>query len=61
MNTTEPAWFKSGYSDNEGEARVEIAPALTIVHIRDSEYPEGAAPTLAVTCTTWTAFLRSVR
>ncbi|MCX4591252.1 DUF397 domain-containing protein [Streptomyces sp. NBC_01549] len=59
MNTTELAWFKSSYSTNEGGECLEIATAPTTVHIRDSKNLTG--PTLAVTPTTWTAFLRTVR
>ncbi|MCX4575730.1 DUF397 domain-containing protein [Streptomyces sp. NBC_01571] len=61
MNTTELTWFKSSYSNNEGEACLEIATTPTAIHIRDSKNPADAAPTLAVTPTTWTAFLRTVR
>ncbi|MER5752404.1 DUF397 domain-containing protein [Streptomyces sp. NPDC002088] len=61
MNTTELAWLKSSYSNAEGEACLEIAPRPEAVHIRDSKNPESDSPTLAVTRTTWTAFLRTVR
>jgi len=54
------AWQKSSYSGNEGGECVEIATCPHIIHIRDSKTPEDA-PTLAVTPTTWTAFLREVR
>ncbi|QIY96601.1 DUF397 domain-containing protein [Streptomyces sp. S1D4-11] len=59
MNTTKLTWFKSSYSNNEGGACLEIATAPATIHIRDSKNPTG--PTLAVTPTTWTAFLRTVR
>jgi hypothetical protein len=59
VNTTELAWFKSSYSTNEGGECLEIASAPTTIHIRDSKNLTG--PTLAVTPTTWTAFLRTVR
>ncbi|MFJ1607786.1 DUF397 domain-containing protein [Streptomyces sp. NPDC088253] len=59
MNTTELAWFKSSYSNAEGEACLEIATAPTTIHIRDSKNHTG--PTLTITPTTWTAFLRTVR
>jgi hypothetical protein len=59
VNTTELAWFKSSYSTNEGGECLEIATAPTTIHIRDSKNLTG--PTLAVTPTTWTAFLRTVR
>ncbi|MVO86405.1 DUF397 domain-containing protein [Streptomyces sp. p1417] len=54
-NGTAPEWFKSSYSDDEGQACLEIAEAPAVVHIRDSKTPE--APHLTVTCTAWTAFL----
>ncbi|MFD9506284.1 DUF397 domain-containing protein [Streptomyces mirabilis] len=59
MNTTELAWFKSSYSNAEGEACLEIATRPETVHIRDSKNHTG--PTLTITPTTWTAFLRTVR
>jgi hypothetical protein len=59
VNATELAWFKSSYSGNEGGECLEIATAPTTIHIRDSKNLTG--PTLAVTPTTWTAFLRTVR
>lgn len=59
MNATELAWFKSSYSGNEGGECLEIATRPETVHIRDSKNLTG--PTLAVTPTTWTAFLRTVR
>ncbi|QIY71702.1 DUF397 domain-containing protein [Streptomyces sp. RLB1-33] len=59
MNATELAWFKSSYSGNEGGECLEIATRSETVHIRDSKNLTG--PTLAVTPTTWTAFLRTVR
>ncbi|MHC3469267.1 DUF397 domain-containing protein [Streptomyces sp. 7R007] len=63
MISNELAWFKSSYSGNEGEACLEIAPTPTTIHIRDSKHPhpDSASPTLSVTPTTWTAFLRTVR
>ncbi|MCT9003333.1 DUF397 domain-containing protein [Streptomyces sp. NPDC054766] len=60
MNTTGLAWFKSSYSNAEGEACLEIATTPTTIHIRDSKNPDNA-PTLGVTPTTWAAFLRTVR
>jgi hypothetical protein len=59
VNVTELAWFKSSYSTNEGGACLEIATAPTAIHIRDSKNHTG--PTLTITPTTWTAFLRTVR
>ncbi|MEU7058869.1 DUF397 domain-containing protein [Streptomyces sp. NPDC046197] len=54
-------WFKSSYSDNEGGACLEIATTAHTVHIRDSKDHRPGAPTLAVTPTTWSEFLRTVR
>ncbi|MER6434880.1 DUF397 domain-containing protein [Streptomyces sp. NPDC001185] len=57
---SELAWFKSSYSNAEGEACLEMAPTPATVHIRDSKNAEGA-PVLAVAPAAWTAFLRTVR
>ncbi|MET8407454.1 DUF397 domain-containing protein [Streptomyces sp. NPDC005195] len=54
-------WRKSSYSGNEGGECLEIAATPTTIHIRDSKNPAHATLTLAVTPTTWTAFLRTVR
>jgi hypothetical protein len=59
VNATELAWFKSSYSTNEGGECLEIAARPETILIRDSKNLTG--PTLAVTPTTWTAFLRTVR
>ncbi|MFG2784333.1 DUF397 domain-containing protein [Streptomyces prunicolor] len=53
------AWRKSSYSGNEGGECLEIAPTPETIHIRDSKHLTG--PTLGVTPTTWTEFLRAVR
>ncbi|MEV0182450.1 DUF397 domain-containing protein [Streptomyces sp. NPDC050625] len=59
MNTTGLIWRKSSYSNNEGGACLEIATTPTAIHIRDSKHlPTPDAPTLTVTPTTWTAFLK---
>lgn len=50
-------WFKSSYSDGEGEC-LEIAPTPTAIHIRDSKNPTAQA--LQITPTTWTEFLNSL-
>ncbi|WP_406000185.1 DUF397 domain-containing protein [Streptomyces sp. NBC_00829] len=55
MNTNELNWSKSSYSSGEGGACVEVATRPSAVHIRDSKNPSG--PHLAVTPTTWSAFL----
>ena len=56
----QPVWFKSSYSDDEGDNCVEVAlpaPQLT-VHIRDSKNPTGSE--LALPAPAWTAFLSGV-
>ncbi|MFF4564049.1 DUF397 domain-containing protein [Streptomyces sp. NPDC001435] len=63
MNTTGLIWRKSSYSNNEGGACLEIATTPTTIHIRDSKHlptPDASTPTptLTVTPTTWTAFLK---
>lgn len=59
MNTPELHWFKSSYSDS-GDINdcVEVAVAPATIHIRDSKHPVG--PNLAVSPTTWAAFLTDV-
>ncbi|MFH9044155.1 DUF397 domain-containing protein [Streptomyces sp. NPDC017966] len=48
-------WIKSSYSTDEGPDCVEVATALDHILVRDSKNPNG--PRLALTPTTWTAFL----
>lgn len=48
-------WFKSSYSGDQGEC-LEVAHTPATVHVRDSKTP---TPTLTVTPTAWSAFLRS--
>ncbi|MFH8791935.1 DUF397 domain-containing protein [Streptomyces sp. NPDC017941] len=48
-------WFKSSYSDDEGQACLEIATAPATIHIRDSKNPRGAH--LTVSPDAWAAFL----
>lgn len=55
--STDLHWFKSSYSDGEGEC-LEIAPTPTAIHIRDSKNPTAQA--LQITPTTWTEFLNSL-
>ncbi|MFE8942539.1 DUF397 domain-containing protein [Streptomyces sp. NPDC007856] len=56
MSAAQLHWFKSSYSDsNEPGSCLEVAPTPTTIHIRDSKNAEG--PRLAVTPTTWTAFV----
>ncbi|QCX79693.1 hypothetical protein C9F11_30510 [Streptomyces sp. YIM 121038] len=54
-NGTRLEWFKSSYSDNEGQACLEVATRPAAIHIRDSKDPDG--PQLTVAPATWTAFL----
>ena len=55
-DASELAWFKSSYSSGtNGESCVEIAVAPRTIHIRDSKHLDG--PRLAVTPTTWAAFV----
>ncbi|WP_031065710.1 DUF397 domain-containing protein [Streptomyces sp. NRRL WC-3742] len=56
---TEPAWFKSSYSDNGG-ACVEVAANLTnAVPVRDSKDPEG--PALFFPTGSWQSFVAAVQ
>ncbi|MER6322496.1 DUF397 domain-containing protein [Streptomyces sp. ARC32] len=49
-------WIKSSYSTSSGPDCVEVAtPDESHVLVRDSKNPTG--PLLALTATTWTAFL----
>ncbi|WP_415953949.1 DUF397 domain-containing protein [Streptomyces sp. KLOTTS4A1] len=60
MNTTDQlTWIKSSYSGGAGGECLEIAPSHEDVRIRDSKQPNAAQ--LAVTTTTWKAFVESVR
>ncbi|MCX5092092.1 DUF397 domain-containing protein [Streptomyces sp. NBC_00365] len=48
-------WRKSSYSDGEGGQCLEVAVTPHTIHIRDSKNPTG--PRLALSPTTWSAFL----
>ena len=50
-------WRKSSYSSGEGGECVEVAPCPTAIHVRDSKYAPGTAPTLTLPPATWEAFL----
>ncbi|MFI5798825.1 DUF397 domain-containing protein [Streptomyces sp. NPDC051677] len=52
---TELQWIKSTYSTADGPDCVEVAAAPARILVRDSKNPHG--PRLALTPTTWTAFL----
>ncbi|MFE0763551.1 DUF397 domain-containing protein [Streptomyces smyrnaeus] len=47
--------MKSSYSSDDGPACVEVAATPGTVHVRDSKNTPG--PQLAVTPTTWAAFV----
>ncbi|MFJ8092452.1 DUF397 domain-containing protein [Streptomyces griseofuscus] len=55
MNTPELAWFKSSYSSEAGDNCIEVATTPATIHIRDSKDKQG--PQLALTQTTWSAFV----
>ncbi|GAA2561417.1 MULTISPECIES: DUF397 domain-containing protein [Streptomyces] len=48
-------WIKSSHSTSDGPSCVEIAATPGTIHVRDSKNPNG--PRLALTPTTWAAFL----
>ncbi|WP_405615195.1 DUF397 domain-containing protein [Streptomyces sp. NBC_00076] len=56
-STTEPTWFKSSFSSNDGPDCVEVAitPADTTVHVRDSKDKNGGQ--LAFRNASWTEFV----
>ncbi|MET7292478.1 DUF397 domain-containing protein [Streptomyces griseoloalbus] len=54
-DATAPEWIKSSYSTPDGPDCVEVATAPAHILVRDSKNPTG--PRLALTPTTWTAFL----
>ncbi|MET8544599.1 DUF397 domain-containing protein [Kitasatospora sp. NPDC004799] len=53
--STEPAWFKSSYSGNEGGECIEVAETPGTVHVRDSKDKSG--PQLAFEPAAWAAFV----
>ncbi|QIB43482.1 DUF397 domain-containing protein [Streptomyces aureoverticillatus] len=61
----ENAWFKSSYSDGQGQSCVEVADLTPHpaggddVGIRDSKNPQGPALTLGLPA--WKAFLAGLR
>ncbi|MFG2572500.1 DUF397 domain-containing protein [Streptomyces sp. NPDC048481] len=53
---SEPAWFKSSYSDGpDGDSCVEIAAAPDTVHVRDSKHTDG--PRLRLSPEAWADFV----
>ena len=60
MNTSDPDWRKSSYSnDSAGGACVEIAFPAQVVAVRDSKNTSG--PTLAFPTVSWVAFRADLR
>jgi hypothetical protein len=55
-----PAWRKSSYSDNGGEACIEAGHAPGAILIRDTTQ-HGTGPVLRVTPAAWTRLVRTVR
>ncbi|GGV79990.1 hypothetical protein GCM10010294_51510 [Streptomyces griseoloalbus] len=58
MNTEQLAqltWLKSSYSGDEGGECVEVAPATTVIHVRDSK--ERGGPQLAFPRRAWYGFV----
>ncbi|MEV4878073.1 DUF397 domain-containing protein [Streptomyces cyaneofuscatus] len=57
MNTTELTWVKSSHSTNDGPDCVEVATALTTVHVRDSKQLPADGPLLGFAPTAWADFV----
>ncbi|MFE1749605.1 DUF397 domain-containing protein [Streptomyces anandii] len=56
-DASEPAWFKSSYSDgNEGDSCVEVAATPGAIHVRDSKY-RATGPRLALAPEAWADFV----
>lgn len=51
-------WFKSSYSDAEGDNCVSVALTPTATHIRDTKLP--ASPELHIAAPAWSAFTSAV-
>ncbi|MEU0076142.1 DUF397 domain-containing protein [Streptomyces sp. NPDC006332] len=56
LTASESAWFKSSYSSGGGGECVEVAAAVTGIHIRDSKVRSG--PVLTVAPDTWAGLVR---
>ncbi|MFD6168016.1 DUF397 domain-containing protein [Streptomyces coeruleorubidus] len=55
-DASEPAWFKSSYSDGpDGDSCVEIAVASDAIHVRDSK--DAVGPHLALKAKVWADFV----
>ncbi|WP_327342842.1 DUF397 domain-containing protein [Streptomyces europaeiscabiei] len=52
---SEPRWFKSSYSTDDGPSCVEVANDPGTVHVRDSKNRQG--PRLAFGPDQWSAFV----
>lgn len=52
-------WFKSSHSGSGGGDCVEVAIAVTAVHVRDSK--DVARPGLSVSTASWDAFAAHLR
>ncbi|OIJ95250.1 DUF397 domain-containing protein [Streptomyces colonosanans] len=52
------AWFKSSYSDGNGQNCVEVAHVAPHIGIRDSKNPHG--PALLLPSHAWTEFIAYV-
>ena len=55
-----PAWRKSSYSGNGGEACIETGNVPGAVLVRDTTQ-DGAGPVLSVGAAAWAAFLAAIR
>ncbi|WP_328872662.1 DUF397 domain-containing protein [Streptomyces sp. NBC_00287] len=56
-DASEPAWFKSSYSDGpDGDSCVEVATTPATIHVRDSKYRD-AGPRLALAPEAWADFV----
>ncbi|MEU6930601.1 DUF397 domain-containing protein [Streptomyces sp. NPDC046374] len=57
---TDATWFKSSYSDGDGDNCVEVLDDIPgIVPVRDSKTP--SAPALLIPATAWAAFVSGVK
>ncbi|MDT3397009.1 DUF397 domain-containing protein [Streptomyces sp. B1866] len=55
----EGAWFKSSYSNEQGQVCVEVADLRSEVGVRDSKDKSG--PALVVPAAAWSSFVLGVR
>ncbi|GHD91575.1 DUF397 domain-containing protein [Streptomyces naganishii] len=56
-DVSEPAWFKSSYSDGtDGDSCVEVATTSGAIHVRDSKY-RAVGPRLALAPEAWADFV----